>query len=321
MQGTEGRLRAKTGTLEGVTSLSGYVETAGRERLVFSILVNDFPGRAQPVVRAVDAVGSALAAAGGGELAAAVASATPPPPEEASLADVKAHLATYYQLGRGADRRNVTFLRTALATERDPVLRLAAAEAIYLSDPDSTPGRKALLDTVASEAASYARLRSLVRDTVAPAPLLGPLADLASEGDAEAIAQLIELTPAAAADPALADVLAEAWEEVSRDAPDALVRGLALAPQQAADSALSSIARGIARSQQPEHPFPSAVKRGELDATPQVAAFSHALRPRFEEELRAAKAVQQAGPAPTIGPTPTPAAQEGKAEGPRKGEG
>ena len=100
MESTEGRLRAKTGTLENVTSLSGFVETAARERLVFSILVNDFPGRAHNTIRAIDAVGSALAAAGGNpaDLGAAVASATPPPStaRDEDAADVKAHLATYY---------------------------------------------------------------------------------------------------------------------------------------------------------------------------------------------------------------------------------
>ncbi|HEX8843997.1 MAG TPA: D-alanyl-D-alanine carboxypeptidase/D-alanyl-D-alanine-endopeptidase [Pyrinomonadaceae bacterium] len=38
-----GNLRAKTGTINGVASLSGYVTTAGGERLVFSIIVNNYP--------------------------------------------------------------------------------------------------------------------------------------------------------------------------------------------------------------------------------------------------------------------------------------
>lgn len=43
MAGTpaEGNLRAKTGTIKGVSSLSGYVTTAGGERLAFSIISND----------------------------------------------------------------------------------------------------------------------------------------------------------------------------------------------------------------------------------------------------------------------------------------
>ena len=47
MDGTEaaGRLRAKTGTLENVTSLSGYVETADHKKLAFAILVSESDAR------------------------------------------------------------------------------------------------------------------------------------------------------------------------------------------------------------------------------------------------------------------------------------
>lgn len=55
-----GNLRAKTGTIRGVSSLSGYVTTADGERLAFSIIANDVPdtGRAK---RVEDAVGVRLA--------------------------------------------------------------------------------------------------------------------------------------------------------------------------------------------------------------------------------------------------------------------
>ena len=46
-----GRLRAKTGTLENVSALSGYVQAAGGEKFVFSMMVNDYPGRSGPVVQ------------------------------------------------------------------------------------------------------------------------------------------------------------------------------------------------------------------------------------------------------------------------------
>jgi serine-type D-Ala-D-Ala carboxypeptidase/endopeptidase (penicillin-binding protein 4) len=55
-----GNLRAKTGSLAGVNTLSGYVTTAGKEKLVFSIMLNNYreegEGRA-----AVDAVALQLA--------------------------------------------------------------------------------------------------------------------------------------------------------------------------------------------------------------------------------------------------------------------
>ena len=37
----EGNVRAKTGTLNGVTSLAGYVETQDDEDLIFSVIINN----------------------------------------------------------------------------------------------------------------------------------------------------------------------------------------------------------------------------------------------------------------------------------------
>src|SRR5690606_7946245 len=48
MRGTpaEGRVRAKTGTISGVSGLAGYVTTASGRRLAFAILVQNFVGPA-----------------------------------------------------------------------------------------------------------------------------------------------------------------------------------------------------------------------------------------------------------------------------------
>lgn len=63
MQGTaaEGNLRAKTGTLSGVTALSGYVRTRGGEWLAFSILMQHYPGSSREYRAVQDAIGAALA--------------------------------------------------------------------------------------------------------------------------------------------------------------------------------------------------------------------------------------------------------------------
>ncbi|HTO92773.1 MAG TPA: D-alanyl-D-alanine carboxypeptidase/D-alanyl-D-alanine-endopeptidase, partial [Bacteroidota bacterium] len=69
MRGTaaEGNLRAKTGTLNGVSALSGYVTTADGEELAFSILMQNYPSRAGAYRRAQDRIGALLAGLKRGE--------------------------------------------------------------------------------------------------------------------------------------------------------------------------------------------------------------------------------------------------------------
>jgi D-alanyl-D-alanine carboxypeptidase/D-alanyl-D-alanine-endopeptidase (penicillin-binding protein 4) len=63
MKGTaaENNLRGKTGSIEFVRSLSGYVDTADGERLVFSFLSNHFTVPSSEITHVQDAVGALLA--------------------------------------------------------------------------------------------------------------------------------------------------------------------------------------------------------------------------------------------------------------------
>ena len=63
MRGTpaEGNVRAKTGTLTGARSLSGYVRTRDGELVMFSMLANNFTTPVDEITRVQDILGSALA--------------------------------------------------------------------------------------------------------------------------------------------------------------------------------------------------------------------------------------------------------------------
>ncbi|MCX6139121.1 MAG: D-alanyl-D-alanine carboxypeptidase/D-alanyl-D-alanine-endopeptidase [Ignavibacteriales bacterium] len=63
MKGTlaENNLHAKTGTISGVTTLSGYVRTQDSEMLAFSIMIQNFIGSPASFRDAQDAIGTAMA--------------------------------------------------------------------------------------------------------------------------------------------------------------------------------------------------------------------------------------------------------------------
>jgi serine-type D-Ala-D-Ala carboxypeptidase/endopeptidase (penicillin-binding protein 4) len=61
----ENNLRAKTGSLSSAASLSGYVTTAAGEKLVFSIMVNNYPSDVEPRVVCIDPIAVLLASFSG----------------------------------------------------------------------------------------------------------------------------------------------------------------------------------------------------------------------------------------------------------------
>ncbi|HEY2028258.1 MAG TPA: D-alanyl-D-alanine carboxypeptidase/D-alanyl-D-alanine-endopeptidase [Myxococcales bacterium] len=251
MEGTDaaGRLRAKTGTLEHVTALSGYVQSLGGERFVFSVLVNDFTGKSGLVVSSIDRLGVMLAASGAPEAAAreaALASVAPFLPQEAPAAELKARLATYAQLAAAPDKKNLPFLRTALRSERDPLLRVALADALYRSDPEQGGG--ALLEALPASPELFLRLRNAGRELSLPVPAVASLLDLAVDGSPEAMLRLCALSPLAQTTPrddALAGMLTDGLVEVGEASPEELVAALRIVPAPQAQAAVELISQGL----------------------------------------------------------------------------
>src|SRR4051812_3671520 len=252
MEGTDaaGRLRAKTGTLERVTALSGYVQSLGGERFVFSVLVNDWAGKSAPVISSIDRLGGMLAALGApepGVREAALAAATLP--QDAQPAELKARIATYAALASAADKKNLPFLRSALRTERDPLLRIVLADAVYRSDPDQGGG--ALLEALPPSPDLFLRLRSIGRELALPVPAVSSLLDLAVDGSADALARLLALAPLARGpqrDEQLASLLSDGFVEVGEASPDEMLSALRAAPAVQAQAAVEVVSQGLTQA-------------------------------------------------------------------------
>jgi len=275
MEGTDaaGRLRAKTGTLERVTALSGYVQSLGGERFVFSVMVNDWNGKTAPVISSIDRLGALLAAIGAPEAAARDAALAAVQPQDAQPAELRARIATYSALASAGERKNLPFLRSALRTERDPLLRVVLADAVYRSDPDQGGG--ALLDAMPPSADLFLRLRSIGRELSLPVPAVSSLLDLAVDGSTEALARLFSLAPLALGpqrDEQLASLLSDGLLDVGEASPDEMISALRAAPPPQAQAALQLVDSGLAEAGTDRLHYPLAQSLRAALAQPGVAA-------------------------------------------------
>ncbi|MFZ5470391.1 MAG: D-alanyl-D-alanine carboxypeptidase/D-alanyl-D-alanine endopeptidase [Myxococcota bacterium] len=288
-----GRLRAKTGTLENVSALSGYVQAVGNELFAFSVVVNDFPGRAGTVVQHIDALGAMVASTGSARGPDSAVAALTPSSVVGPIDELKSRSRTYLAMGRQGDKRNISFLRTAWRNEKDPAVRAVVAEALYLSDPQDYLGARMLVDSFAATEEVYGRLRKVALALSEEVPGIASLAELGSGGNLEALGRLLEVARAAVADETAQEPMAETLAEVARSAPDELLLAMRGASEAEAKASTALLARGLVKDADPEHPFWPALRRsmGALDA--ELAAFAR----RTEAELSLEIALVKAPPA------------------------
>ncbi len=268
-----GRVRAKTGTLEDVTALSGFVESLGGRHYAFSILVNDFPDTLRQAMSAEDAFAVAVSSSGGPSIPSLLV--RPEPGEALPPADDR--LARYGALATARDPANAPYLRLAVQNERSQDLRAVAAEALYRSEPDEAEAIDALLEVLPEDAAAFEAQRLAGRKAGIAVILWEAFVDLASDGDGRGMAGLMALapyadglpeeTPALAQPPLLNGTPppapvpggeAEAEEtvddrrtraaglvEVARQAPLELVDAMALSPLKERDPAVALLLFGL----------------------------------------------------------------------------
>jgi len=300
----QGRIRAKTGTLQNVTALSGYATSMGGRQLAFSILVNDYPGRLSRVMPGVDAIGTAVAAVdlpGGG--AAAVAMAQPPAWEPKTPLDVlAARMATYHNLGRKADARNGTLLRTALRSEPDPAVRAVIAEALYRSEPEDGSARAAVLEAFSAAPDVYGRLRQAAERVSLPLPLVDSLIDLAAAGSPEAVTLLLGLAEQRPDDEPMLAAVASGLAEIGSTAPADLLAALNEVSGESQAVAVRLLGRALATpvrfadAQRPAgggHPFTLALESAATGPDPALATFARSLETRLTASIAAAAAAAQ----------------------------
>jgi D-alanyl-D-alanine carboxypeptidase/D-alanyl-D-alanine-endopeptidase (penicillin-binding protein 4) len=265
----------------------------------------------------VDAIAEAIAADGGPPPAEQhpVALGTSTPEDEKAVAD---RIQTYTSLGKARDPRNVRFLRSALRTEKDPLLRSVVAEAIYLSDPDA--GRRILVDTFEPTSEILGRLRSLTYHQDRPGtPVLDSVADIAAEGDPQALDRLLQATWAGREDVGLTAELAVTLVEVGRTAPDEVISALLRLDTARSGTVVRILGEGIRTAEPGPSPLHRAL-RARLEAETDAETRARLEAIRSELDLARQLAAQAKGkngerrsppnldstPVPTSNPMGTP---------------
>ncbi len=282
------RLRAKTGTLENVSALSGYVQGVGGERFVFSVLVNDFPGRVSTVLQHIDAVGAAVAATGSSGGPSSVLASLNPTSVVGPMEDLKARMRTYSALAAKADKRNTPFLRTSWRTEKDPAIRAVIAEALYQSDARELASTRMFLDSVSAGDEVYGRLKRAAKEIGIATPLVGSIVELSAAGSGEALARLYELVRASNGDEVSERAMADALAVVVNEAPRELVLSLKAAPTVDRDATLESLADGLTRAAKPDAPLWQTLK--DLQGSPDANTVDFAKMVEVTLSLKIAEA-------------------------------
>lgn len=286
------RLRAKTGTLENVSALSGYVQSTGGERFVFSIMVNDFPGRAGMVVQHIDALGAAIAASGSpGGPGQAVASMTQTPSVVGPFESLKSNMKLYVEFTQKADKRNASFLRTAWRSEKDPAVRALIAEALVQSDPKEPAHLRIFLDSALATDDVYGRLRKASLEAGFNLPVVPTVVELAAAGQPEAQGRLLEFVRASAGDETSWPLLAENLAVVANDAPAELLTAMKSSTEAERSTAVDALVMGMVKAAQPDAPFWQALKMAQGAQDLGMASFAKSLETTLSQRIAEAKAV------------------------------
>ena len=285
-----GMLRAKTGTLETVSALSGYVQSVGGERFVFSIMVNDFSGRAGTVVPNIDALGAAVAASGSkGGPSAGVAALTPSN-VVGPFAELKLRLQTYVGLAQKGEKRNVALLRTAWRSEKDPAVRAIIADALYQSDPREGANVRTLLDSALATDDVYGRIKKASLEAGFDLPVLPSLVELASAGNVDAASRLFEFVRVDASDERASAWLSEQLAVVATDAPQELLLALKSTPENERAVVIDCLVRGLVKAAQPEAPLWGVLRQSQGAADPTMVMFAKGLETTLSLKIAEAKA-------------------------------
>ncbi|MCL2626094.1 MAG: D-alanyl-D-alanine carboxypeptidase/D-alanyl-D-alanine-endopeptidase [Cystobacterineae bacterium] len=217
----EGRLRAKTGTLENVSALSGYAQGMNGQRFVFSILVNDAPSRSPEVVHAIDALATVLTNVGQAPKQAIRV-------ENGGIEAFKRQLKTYATLAK--DRRGQALLQEMLRGESNPVSRVLIVDALYGLNPKDVDIANMAVEAFCAKAEIMEPLNALSLQMDIPFPGLNGLIETAAAGSTEAISKLLKLAPLAPGHSQLKIPLAEGLAAVAESAPEEMLSGLLQAP-------------------------------------------------------------------------------------------